>query len=598
MTHGRGARVPWELAALALATLAYALGVVRDFSGPLVARGDASYFELLGAHLVRGYHFGFPPTIDFVTTDVGYPEGTSVVYLSWCAERDLLHMTMLRAFGPGPWLQLYVALSPAVSAAGIWALLRGEVGRARASVVAWAGAFMCFYAAFKFAYHLNMTALHWGAMSIVVDWLMVRRVVAGERIEARLVLARVALLAAVVGLDIGYVAGYPLTSFTVACIYMLAWLFTVGRRRGVTLGSVWPRGVAAEVRAHPWSFAFWGALLLVGVVFYVPFDLAVVRAATVYRFDGAGGNFWASQLRMLLPFFPGANPASGWVRALFGEDDGTGELSTGWALLAFMILGVVAAKKKRRLHVIAPLLVTFALCFAFHPARFRTLHVFPWFFFNRVAGRSTVFFPLWFALVGLEWLEGASLRARRALACVAAVETLTAWILVHDYAPARFTPEMGAYFAEVHRAPGEALLEWPFCIAGANGVGTSELCPYYKLLSTSYAYRRFHGKKVFGFYLSRVHPSQLQGRLRYASLFSPDDPSPHLARRETRCFDDARWATFDALLRSGDFGAIQLDVDLLPAECAEDFYLRFGAPVARATLPGPGRVELLVPVRP
>lgn len=589
------ARVPWEIAALALATLAYGLGVIRDASGPLVARGDASYFELLGAHLAAHYRFGLPPEMGFVTDDVGFPGGTSIVYLSWCAERDLLHMVLLRAFGPGPWLQLYLALSPTVAALGIWALLRREIGRPRAALVAWIGAFMCFYASFKYPYHLNMAALHWASMSMVVDWLFVRRVLAGERISGRLVLARVALLGAVVGLDIGYVAGYALTSFTVTSVYLAAWLAFVGRRRGIGWSALAPRELGTELRAHPFVFAFWGALLAVALVFYVPFDLAIVLGARVYRFDGAGGSFWASQLRLLLPFLPGANPGSAWVRAIFGDDDGTGEFSTGWALLAFFALGVVAARRRGRLAFVAPLLVTFALCFAFHPSRVRTLHVFPWFFFNRVAGRSTIFFPLWFALVGLEWLGSASLRLRRALAVVGAIETVTAWTLVHDYRPARYTVEMARYFEAVRAAPGEGLLEWPFCVAGANGVGTAELCPYYTLVSTSYAYRRFHGKKVFGFYLSRLHASQVAPRARWAALFSPDDPDPHRAKRETRCFDEARFRAFDELVASGRFRAIQLDVDLLPPGCAASFHERYGAPVARASLPGPGAVELLVP---
>jgi hypothetical protein len=587
-------RLPWEIAALVAGALLYAFAIVKDFSGPLIARGDANYFEFLGVHLAQTYRFGFPPSIDFVTNVVGYPGGTSIVYLSWCAERDLLAMLLHRHVGHGPWLQIYAALSPAVSALGVYLILRRDLGRLLATVVAFVGAFMCFYAAFKFPYHLNIVALHWGAMSIAVDYLLMRRVFYKERIELRLLFARAALTVAVIGLDIAYVAGYPLVTTTITALTIIAALNFFGPGRGYVLQDALPRGVAQEIRTHKTAFAFWTALFAIGLVVYVPFAFAVVKASFIYSFGGAGGNFWASQFRMLLPFFPGANPASGWALRLFGDGDGVAEFSVGWALLGLGVLGIAAAKRKRTLPLILPLLVTFALCLAFHPKRFPTLHVFPWFFYNRVAGRATIYFPLWIALIGVEWLRDARLRNALALAVVGAVEMATAYFLVHDYRPAPYTPAIDSYLAAVRAAPGEALLEWPFCISGSNGVGTSELCPYYRFLSTSYSYRRFHDKKVIGFYNSRVHPSQLVGRIQYRALFSPDVADPHRANRETSCFDESRWQLFDELLHSGDFGAIQLDTDFLPPECVPEFHRRYGPATAQAVLPGPGKVELLV----
>src|SRR5262249_31353492 len=155
-----------------------------------------------------------------------------------------------------------------------------------------------------------------------------------------------------------------------------------------------PRGLLGEAREHPWETSMWAALLAAGLVVVVPTALVIVRATRVYRFEDAGGNFWASQFRLLLPFFPGFHPDSPPLRAVFGEAAGVAEFSTGWALLAAACLGVYGAARRRALLPFVPILVTFALFFAFHPQRFPTLHVFPWFFYNRVAGRSTIFFPL------------------------------------------------------------------------------------------------------------------------------------------------------------------------------------------------------------
>ena len=42
-----------------------------------------------------------------------------------------------------------------------------------------------------------------------------------------------------------------------------------------------------------------------------------------------------------------------------------------------------------------------------------------------------------------------------------------------------------------------------------------------------------------------------------------------------------------------DFGAMQLYTDMLPPDCVKQFHERYGEPVATATLPAVGRVELI-----
>ena len=217
--------------------------------------------------------------------------------------------------------------------------------------------------------------------------------------------------------------------------------------------------------------------------------------------------------------------------------------------------------------------------------------------FNRVAGRCTILLPLFFALAALGLDEGRA-RARRWLRVVAplaALEILVAYGAVHTYRPFRPTEGFFAHMRAIEQAPGRALLEWPFCIAGANGVGTSALCPYYKRQSTSYAYRRFHGKSVVGFYLSRTHPVQIEPWLAagWPEMFSPDVPDPHRATRQTRCFDARRWDLFTDFYLAGDVAGIQLYADLEAPECLDELYRRFGRPAHETVLPGIGRAQFL-----
>ncbi len=578
--------------ALALATVLYALLVVKDFSGPLIGTDDTPLYEYLGYHLRDHYRFGLPPDLGLLTNDVGYWHGTSAAYLPWCAERDLGAAALLRAFGPGPWLQLYAAASPAIGAFGTLFLLRREVGVTRAALVAFAGNFMAFYAAYKFPYHVNIACLHWCVLSIVCDFVITRRILEDRPIDALLLLVRAALMTLLIGLDLPYVAGYPLTFFTVSLAFWIGrWVF-VARRCGVNLRSYFPKAPLADLAKTPILTALAAAGFLFGAIVYVPFAFAIVRGSRVYSFDDAGGNFWASWPRLLLPFLPGANPSSGWVTGIFGDVEGVAEYCVGWALLGFAALGVHAAARRRAWLTVGPLLVTFLLCYAFHPKRFPTLHLFPWFFFNRVAGRSTVVFPLLLALMALQW-EPRGKRVLYILFGLALAETATAYTLVNHYTPMHFDAQVRAYFAAVRGSDGEAILEWPFCVAGGNGVGTSELCPYYGVQSTAFTNRRFFDKKVVSFYFSRLHPSQVTPRAELAALFNPDDPDVHKARRETRCFDDGQWALFDRTYHQHDFGGIQLYVDRLPASCVEQFHARYGAPAASAIMPGLGRVELL-----
>ncbi len=589
-------------ALLSLGSLIYALFVVQDFSGPLVGgedydagsfRGDANYFEFLGYYVRDHWRFG-PAPISFFTRDVAYPDGTHIGLLSWCAERDLLAAAMLRLVGRGPWIQLYVWAGATVGAAGVTAILRRHVGLLRASLVGFAASFMCFYAWYKYPYHLNMAVLHWVLMSIAADAVTIRVVAAGDRVSARFLVLRAALIVMSIGLDLGYIAGHALTS---GCVTLYCVWVELGRRDRRLLRRfllALPVDWRVEARAHRASFAAASALLLFGLVLYVPFVLAVVRDTSAYPMTDAGGNFWASWFHALFPYLPGVHPNSRLVKAIFGYDEGIGEYAPGFTLLFVAAVGGWLAHKRDLSPRIKPLLITAILVFAYHPRWCKTLQIFPWFAYNRVAGRGTVVLPILLALIAVS-ADAWPRWAKKVAGALAAAEFLTAVFIVNEFRPARLGPEHMDYFATVGRARGAAILEWPFCIASANTVITKELCPYYERIATAYANRRFHGKSTVSVYLSRVHPTQFAKWIDddWEHMFSPDDPKRAHARRETRCFEPEQWQRFDALYRGHDFAGIQLYLDLLPEACVQAFHARYGEPRATTTLPRFGRVEFI-----
>lgn len=601
----RLATVPREwvyaVALLGLGWIAYTVLVVQDFSGPLIGgedyegayRGDTNYFEFLGYYVRDHYHFGLSP-ISFFTTDVAYPRGTHIGLLSWCAERDLFHALMLKLFGAGPWLQTYVTLGAGLGAVGVTAILRKDYGVFRASLVGFAASFMSFYAWYKYPYHINISALHWVTMSIAADAVTMRRAVDGTRLSVRFLVLRAALLVLSLGLDLGYVAGHALTSFCVTfyCVWSV-----LGRRDPRIIGrfaSLLPDDIRAEARAHRGSLAAAGLLLAVGVLVYLPFVAAVARDSATYPMTDAGGNFWASQAHSLLPYLPGVHPGSPLVHSLFGNDEGLGEYAPGYTLLFAAVAGVWLSHKRGRAGAVKPLLFTALLVFAFNPRWCKTLQIFPWFAYCRVAGRGTIVLPVLLALLAASSDEWPRL-LKRIVGLFGLAEVCTALLLVGEYRPTKLEQRHRAYFASVAAAPGAAILEWPFCIASANGVISKELCPYYDQISTAYAYRRFHQKSTVSVYLSRVDSKQFSSWLDdgWETMFMPDDPKREHPKKELRCFSEDQWSRFDRLYRGHDFAGIQLYADLLPEDCVTEFHRRYGEPRAAATFPRAGRVEFL-----
>ncbi len=103
-----------------------------------------------------------------------------------------------------------------------------------------------------------------------------------------------------------------------------------------------------------------------------------------------------------------------------------------------------------------------------------TLKLFPWLMFARVAGRCTILYPVILSILALHIdLNGLSLRRKRIVAgclvTLACVELGTAYSLrLHYQQPEKLSQDFFAYMDYVRRQPGEAVLDWPFCIASGG----------------------------------------------------------------------------------------------------------------------------------
>jgi hypothetical protein len=564
----------------ALGALVFGRLVGIRLSGPLAGAADVSIWEYMGYYVSRNLHFRPFPQLDLTTDQAFFPYGINSVFQPWAPERDAFFALLFSLDGPGPWLQIYHLLSVFITLVGTYGLLRGEFGAKRAAATGLLVTFLNFYAVAQYPNHFNICIIHWTVLSFLADFVIVRRVVLRRAISLRLVLLRLALVSLSMGQDLGYVAGFALMSFVVSTGFVLVLTAWRWWRRSAAPSSSYRdvrRHIDQEMRQH-WVTIGALVLVLVASTFaYPPVALQIASAARSFNFAGTPSGASSSRSwRLLLPYLPPFHPGASMV---------------GWTLLVLGAGGLYCARRSWRMYV--PVLTILFLCLANRPSDFPTLKIFPWFAFARIADRATVIYPLIFAIFTLSFdLSAFGSRAVRVLPGILAImgagEVYTSFFDRNGPKLYEYSPEFFAYMQAVREEPGEALLDWPFCVTGGNGVGSAQgLCPYYEKNHDDLGYAPYHQKKLVGQYFGRLHPSQLEPFLRahWEHMFAPDDVNIFRARGQTRCLDQDEWSFLSDFFALNDFAGLQLHTSLMPASCAEQFFARFGPPVAKLSLP-------------
>ncbi|GJD23287.1 hypothetical protein RIVM261_082430 [Rivularia sp. IAM M-261] len=587
----------------------YACLVIKNFSNPLVGLGDEEQWEYSGFYLLKNISFNPLPHLDLANNQVFYPYGTSSVFQPWGIERDIFYAIFYSCFGIGPWVQVYYLLSVTITVVGSFILLLSEFGNIRATGFALIVSFFNFYAAYKYPGHLSYSIIHWTVLSFIVDFLIVKKIVERQYISFQLLILRIALLVLSIGQELGYIAGFALTSFTVSSIFIVIFILIQFKLDKNYMNLVknyliqW-KAESFLVRKSQKKLACFLLLLLafcIAIYFYIPLVYQIAREAKSFDFTGINsGSWWANPLRLVIPFFPFMSRDKNDLKNFFGDFPETFyDGSPGLFLLTIGILGIWQVRK--RIVVFVPLITIFFLCLIYHPANLPTLKIFPWFAFNRLGGRSTVIYPIIlgiFALhLNLDWLRQRTKKIVAGLLVIlACTEIYTVYSLKLEEQPRVLEPNFFNYMNYVKKQPGEAVLDWPFCITGGNGVGADRgLCPYYWKNGSIFALRRFHEKKVMGQYFGRLHPSQLNSYLEagWHNLLSPNSPDIFNATQLARCFRPNEWSFFTDFYKYNDFAGINIYTDLLPESCVQEFYKRFGQPVVKTTIIGDGKVEFI-----
>jgi hypothetical protein len=575
----------------------HTLFVVRNLAGPLGDVSESFLYEYLAYFFSENLSLGPLPSLSLLNDQNLYPFGGNLAAQSFCVERDLLYTALHRLFGAGPWLQLYYIAGVSVATFGTYVLLRTRHGDVRAAAVAALVNLWNFYAIQKYPYHYNMAVIHWTTLGIVCDYVVVETVVERRGVTLSLCVLRGFLLIAAFGLELGHVLGFSLTSMSVSIVYIAA-IAVVRRVKGVPIGLF--RGgdsMRAEIKERWRGLVFLSCCALVCAALYGPLVLDLVRGARQYQYAGESlGVWWAHPIRLLIPYAPDFHPSvqPRFLHVLGDQAEvGIGGGGVGWFLL---LLGCIGVVQSRRRLVLVPVLAMMTLYIVSRPG-FDLIRWMPWFSFMRVMSRSTVVYSVLLGLAALH-VDFARWGARArwyllVLGFVGAVEAATIVGIKLAQPAYSFDAEFRAHMELIRRTPGEAILDFPFCILGGNG-NVGELCPFVGLNSV-FALQRFHHKKVIGAYLGRLHPAQVEGFLKqgWRKLIDPDHADYTRARTQIRCLAENEWEFFEAFYAKNAFSGIQLAIDFLPPGCPEEFYRRFGAPVGQIRLPSAGSLVFL-----
>ncbi|MBC7569124.1 MAG: hypothetical protein H7319_05255 [Spirosoma sp.] len=590
-----------------LLTGLYALYTIPTFSSPLVnvVPGDVDQWEYMGYYVAHHLKFTPLPQVDWVNNETLYPYGTNHIFQGWAFESNMIYAICFRWFGAwGPWLNIYYVLSLFIGSAGAFLLLRFDYGLWRSVAVAALVSFFNFYALNKYPDHYAYALIHWTVLSVLTDFMLARRVVTNQRVSLRFLLLKSLLLMLCLGQDVGYVAGYALSSFTLNSLFITGWLgrrFISNRFQFLRyIRQTW-LGWQKQWRRSPRLLVGLGATTVAVGLLYIPLLISMQEQVSSFTFADRffGGHGWVNPIRIFLPYLnlPGLNALNNpFANVLRDMPEGDGSGSAGWFLLLIGIIGLVRTPARLR-WAFAPLLIFCGLHAFYHPIHVPLLQVFPWCHLNRIPSRVTLIYPVVLAIFTLHWSPRLQPAVWLLVLGLGLAELTTVLSYRHNRPTYRFVASFQPYMNQLRQQPGEAVLDWPFCVIGGNGIGLGEgLCPLYKRTSTLYALQRFHGKKTMGQYFGRMHTSQLQPFVASGwpgLLNHPNETNALMADRLTTCLTTQEWRFFEQFYQYNDFSGVNLYVDLLPKSCVADFYRHLGRPVAQTELSGVGRVVFI-----
>ncbi|MCU0325279.1 MAG: hypothetical protein MUF45_08510, partial [Spirosomaceae bacterium] len=487
-----------------LLTIVFSWVIIKDFTNPLTGSGDEGVWTYYGYYFAKNIQFNFFPIINFTSDQIAYPYGINQVLQDWSIERELWYAVFYKLISQhGPWLQYYFVVSLLISAFGIFYLLRYQFSVNQSGFVALLVTFCNFYAINKYPGHYAHVILHWTNLSIVSDFLIAKWVFERGKIPLHFLFLKAFFLLMLLGLNIGYVAGYALSSFTLTTIFsVILYFYRAIDNDGLTSFFSYFEN---DFNLRKIQIFVTSLLILLFGYLYLPILFQIIIA--VKEVDSSSipmWHFWDNPLRLLLPFLPKINPLDyNFQSFMHDSPEGFGPASPGLFFVVLALIGFWQAGSKR--WILLPFIIFMAMCLVFHTTKIPTLKIFPWFEYSRVSSRSTLIYPLILSLVALfiDWSKlKTSYKFLIIFLGVVEISTVYHWHFSH-YHPNTIDGSFTKYMDKIRQSRGEAVLDFPFCAMGDNGIG-AENCMFWQYTTGLHTLQQFHDKKTTTFFIGRV----------------------------------------------------------------------------------------------
>ncbi len=321
------------------------------------------------------------------------------------------------------------------------------------------------------------------------------------------------------GLELGYYTGF---SFMINLAALVGWGVCLAGRRG-EWGALWEE-VRLQARRE-WKFLT-GVVVVVGLLaaLYCPLILQIRASLDYYGKVQSNLMMHYHPLRPFVPLWLGDG-------CLGDNAEASVDLRPGLGLLLLALVGVgFAACRQWRVGLPALLIMGFVLSYV--SGCWRWL---PWFVHARISMRFGVAMVPLLAPWAL-WGTWALWQRRRQMErmgviflwLVVGFETGYLWYArVGHVRTAVMPPEGKEFYAQIARAPGTAVMEWPFIVFGGNGVRFQGSSRSYEYLAGSFGLGAVYGKATNSIYLGRLHEKQFAGMV--ADGWGPlltRDPNP------------------------------------------------------------------------
>ncbi|MEZ0484119.1 hypothetical protein [Fibrella aquatica] len=579
---------------LGMAVLALGIGIIHDVSAPLLDGGDADQYSYTSYFFANNLSLWPLPRLDLYHNQTLYPYGTHHVFLPWGFERDYLYALLNRWPDAEykPLLQLYYLFSLLVGSVGTFLLLQVRFGQLRAIIAGLIVSVFTFYNLYKYPAHLNMAVVHWTVLCMLATFRILYDLYHGYKVSLPFWLFWAWLHLAILGLELGYVAGFALTFTTLTTPFIGYQLLTNSKQEKsswLTLLTNWITSNYTSSKFRSNSLLF---LLILTAWAYVPLCWQISVDALGYTFpESSEMRAWSHPLRLFIPSLPGVDSFAIHYERFLGDAsfESYAQTSPGLYLVILGAIGFWYQRKKWGLW--GPVVLMLLLCLLYHPVVVPTLKIFPWFAFNRHGGRASMVYPTLLIMLAIPfpWPKKRTGRyVLLALLCLMLAEWYHGYYYRSTYPAEVLSPSLSTYLKTVRDTPGRAVFDWPFCIQGADGMVNSDgLCPFYEAQNSINTLRRFHHKAVVGQYVGRMHPDLVKPFLR--------DGWPKLLAVDHE-FTKADWDFLDRFLRANQFAGINLYPDLLPPAQTQAVLTRYGPAIAETRHRMAGRM-LFVPLR-